>query len=108
MNIQELTKELLTAIENEPIIKKHIYGSTWLSGSSTTVYPIIFLQKEVRIQLDISKNVFKKFIERFVKQNSDLVVCGGFSANDGSCPSELYFYYNIPENQRANKAIEVA
>lgn len=108
MNIQELTKKLLTAIENETIIKRHIYGGMWLSGSSTKVYPIMFWQKEVRIQLDISKNVFKKFIERFVKEHSDLVVCGGFSANDGSCLSELYFYYNIPENQRANKASGVA
>lgn len=93
------TKELLAALKAEQIINKYMYKNTWLSGSSTTVYPITFWKNEVEIQLNTKKNLFEKFIDRFVEQHGDLVISGSFCKMDDSCPATLTFYYNIPENQ---------
>lgn len=93
------TKELLKALEAEQIINKYMYKGTWLSGSSTTVYPITFWKSNVEIQLNTRKNLFEKFIDRFVEQHGDLVISGNFCKYDESCPATLTFDYNIPENQ---------
>lgn len=93
------TEELLKALKAEQIINKYMYKDTWLSGSSTTVYPITFWKNEVEIQLNTKKNLFEKFIDRFVEQHNDLVISGSFCKMDGSCPATLTFYYNIPKNQ---------
>lgn len=94
----DLAKELKEALLKEPLIKKYLYNGTWLSGSSTIVYPITFWRCTVELQLNTHKNVFQKFIKRFVEQHSDLVADGYFSKMDGSCPPTLTFYYNIAEN----------
>ncbi len=97
------TKELLVALKAEPLINKYMYKDTWTSGSSTTVYPITFWKSEVEIQINTKKNVFEKFIDRFIKQHGDLVLAGSFCKMDDSCPATLTFWYNIPENEGYRK-----
>ncbi len=98
-----LVKELREALISEPLIQKYLKNGTWTSGSSTTVYPITFWKNEVELQLSTNKNIFTKFIKRFVEQHADLVVSGAFSKWDGSCPSTLTFWYNIPDNNWIKK-----
>ena len=95
---EQKLQQLYDALKNEPLIRKYMRKYTWVSGSSTTVYPIMFWKDEVCVQLETHKNVFEKFIKRFVEQHGDLVVAGHFNRNDGSCPPELTFWYNIPKN----------
>lgn len=53
-------------IAKDKMFAKYIYNHTWLSGSSTTVYPITIFEtsKEIIFQLNTNKNVFKKFIKK--------------------------------------------
>lgn len=81
-------------IAKDKMFSKYIYNHTWLSGSNTTVYPITIFEasKEIIFQLNTDKNVFKKFIERTCAKY-DMLTYGYFSKSDGSCPSEIVFYY---------------
>lgn len=101
---EDLVNELYEALTKEPLIQKYLYNNTWLSGSTTTIYSIMFWKNEVEIELSTDKNIFTKFIKRFVEQHADLVVWGAFSKSDGSCPSTLSFYYNIPNNNWLKKS----
>lgn len=85
--------EIVSAIYSEKTLAKHIYKSTWLSGSSTTVYPIEIYERDVCIQLDTHKNVFKKCIEKIIANYPHLFNDGYFCKLDGSCPSEIRFCY---------------
>ena len=91
---EKTIERIKTIITTDRLLKKHLYKDIWLSGSSTMVYPITIWKHRVDIQLDTSKNVFTKCIERIVNANKDLFKCGIFSKNDGSCPSELIFFLN--------------
>lgn len=100
---EQKLQQLYDALKNEPLIQKYIYNGTWLSGESTLIHPIEFWKAEVSVQLNTHKNVFERFIDRFVEQHNDLVISGSFVRNDGSCPPELIFDYNIPENKNYPK-----
>jgi hypothetical protein len=80
----------------EPIIQKHLYRDTWLSGSSTVVYPIEVNARldSVSIQIAGRHNYYKKFIQRVVENHPGVVVRGYFRPNDGSCPAEIEFKLN--------------
>lgn len=81
--------EIVNAIKGDKTLAKHIYKHTWISGSSTTIYPITLWLTDVCIQLDTDKNLFKKCIERILAKYPNLFKDGYFCKNDGSCPAEL-------------------
>lgn len=83
-------------IKYDPIISKYRYGSIWISGSTTKVYPAAMWVEsgEIRIQLSTHRNMFKKRIEKIVKASNGLLIDGYFCKNDRSCPDELVFYTN--------------
>lgn len=87
---EEITKIILS----DSLIAKHLYGQHWMSGSSTTVYPVTVWQNDITVQLATRKNVFNKCIERIVKASEGLLTDGCFSKGDGSCPATLRFYFN--------------
>lgn len=89
------TTKFISDLSKEKLIKKYLYEYTWLSGSSTTVYPIVVSPNYITLQWKSDKNIFKKFIERIVKENSDLLVSGYFTKSDGSCPSTITFTRRI-------------
>lgn len=87
--------DLVDELKEDKLIKKYLYKYTWLSGSSTTVYPIMCWEqdgfiKEITIQLDADKNVFNKLIERY-KNKYNNIDYAYFDKSDGSCPSKLVF-----------------
>lgn len=85
---------IVQQVAKDKMFAKYIQSNTWLSGSSTTVYPIVIseVSKQIIFQLNTNKNVFKKFIERTCVKH-DMLTYGYFSKSDGSCPSEIVFYY---------------
>lgn len=90
------TDEFVSKLEKEPLVKKYMYKHTWLSGSSTTVYPITIWDdlKEIVIQWDSRKNIFNKFIQRMVDESEGLVRLGYFNKKDGTCPATIVFKLN--------------
>ena len=90
MSINSIIEE----ITNDKMFSKYIKGDTWLSGSSTTVYPITIseVSKQIVFQLNTDKGIFNKFIERTCKKY-DKLKKGYFWKSDGSCPSTITFYY---------------
>ena len=99
----ELLKTIVEDLKNEPLIKKYMLDRTWLSGSSTTVYPITVSGpgKDIEIQLDTNKNVFNSLLKKY---ENKYPLYAGFWKSDGSCPSHLYFklksFYNEAEEAR--------
>jgi hypothetical protein len=89
------TQELLTLIaEIKTKIGKHIYTSTWTSGSSTEVYPISIYHNnntntyDIAIQLKANRNYFTRTIEYFKKKYADITYMG-YWKSDGSCPNTI-------------------
>ena len=89
------TQELETLIaEIKSKIGRHIYTHTWLSGSSTEVYPISIYHNnntntyDIHIQLKANRNYFTRTIEYFKKKYADITYMG-YWKSDGSCPNTI-------------------
>lgn len=87
-------KDFINELQNDKLIRKYLRVGTWLSGSSTIVYPITIWERsrEVVLQLTTGKNVFNKLIERY-KNKYDDIKYGYFDKRDGSCPCVLVFKF---------------
>lgn len=90
---RERVDKFIEDFKREKLTQKYLYKYTWLSGCSTTVYPITIWENEIVFQWESSKNIFNKFISRIVKENADLFSKGLFWKSDGSCPSTITFYF---------------
>ena len=96
MNIRQQIERNNNFIESflkEKLAKKYLIKNCWLSGSSTEVYPITITEKSITFQWSSDRNIFNKFIDKIVKNNSDLFEYGSFWKSDGSCPSTITFYF---------------
>lgn len=85
--------KFVSDLQKEKLVQKYLCRYTWLSGSSTEVYPITIWNKDITLQWKSDKKIFDRFIERIVKENSDLISRGCFWKSDGSCPSNIIFYF---------------
>lgn len=90
---KERVDKFIEDFKKEKLTQKYLYKYTWLSGSSTTVYPIAIWGNVIIFQWRSSKKIFNKFISRIVKENADLFSRGSFWKSDGSCPSTINFYF---------------
>lgn len=85
---------MLEELKKDKLINKYLCRYTFLSGSSTIVYPFIIWKNknnnitEIIIQLNTTKNVFNKLIKRYKNKYNDIKDMY-FTKNDGSCPSTL-------------------
>lgn len=74
---------------------KHIEKYSWMSGGTVEVYPIMVNRSYIQIQLlDSDKRTFnKKALDKIVNAHNGLLSRACISESDGSCPSELLFYF---------------
>lgn len=99
-----MVRKFIEELKEEEMVKKNLYKFTWLSGSSTTVYPISiyyesFPTSSVVLQWD-NDNRCTKFVNKIVKKYANILERGYFWKSDGSCPSTITFWLkeNIAEN----------
>lgn len=92
-DVKARIREFTEDIANEKLCRKNLYGHTWLSGSSTEVYPITIWKSTIEIQWKGNKKVYDKFIDRMVQKYADLFEYGYFCKSDGSCPSNITFRF---------------
>ena len=73
----------------------YIYKHTWISGSSTDVYPISVWRGAIYVQLTKRDKRFfnQKSLDKIVNTHKDLLKRAYFCPNDDSCPSELVFVF---------------
>ena len=93
-----LEKEIevfLDWLQNQGIVQQQLYDITWISGSSTTVYPITVCQSCVEIQWK-EDNEPKALIDSATALFTDIISYGVFSKTDGSCPSTVHFQLKEP------------
>ena len=95
---EDRLQEIANEIKEIPIIKKHTLDHTWLSGSSTKVYPVsTYLDTNgtghIDIQLDTKRNYFDKAIQQ-IKDKYPEITDGWFNKTDDSCPANLEFKYD--------------
>ena len=91
-NKDKKIKEFIDKLKAEPLVSKYLYKHPWVSGSTTTVNPIMVWANQIELQWDSDKRIFGKFIQRIVNANSDIISSGTFWKSDGSCPSTIIFY----------------
>ena len=82
--------DLIERIKDNPFVKKHLYPHSWISGSTTEVYPIMLWTDLVDIQWN-SDRPCNKWIKAFAEKHSDMIEYGYFDKSDGSCPSAVIF-----------------
>lgn len=87
---KDRVERFIEELKKEEMLRRNLYKHTWLSGSSTTIYPITIWQDEVVLQWN-SNRPCNKFIEKMVKKFKDIIVSGYFQKSDGSCPSRIVF-----------------
>ena len=91
--------EIADELEKEMLIQKYMYKYTWLSGSSTIVYPITIYEDNrentfrITIQIKTQRNYFKSLLDRYKNKYKNYLY-GYFSKNDDTCPSELVLVFN--------------
>lgn len=87
--INQVIDEIKTRFE------KHIETNSWISGSSTEVYPIMVDRSCIRVQvLTSDKRIFSQnALNKIVDKYKDLLDYAILSKSDGSCPNELRFYF---------------
>lgn len=96
MNNERIHEMIQKVIKNDPLVRKHLLGYAWLSGSSTEVPPVQVSGDTIELQLSTHKNVFARCIERIVEKSKGFLTSGRFVRNDGSCPSCLVFRMSEP------------
>lgn len=93
---QEL-KQISKTIEESKFFKKFAYKGTWMSGSSTIVYPITIWRHDIEIQMDYLKSykgraaAFRSLLNKLQKDYPNMV--GRFVKRDGSCPDIYSLYF---------------
>ena len=95
MITRDMVHQFVEEIKKEEMVKKNLYEHTWLSGSSTTVYPIsvyveAFPTSEVVFQWKSDRQC-NVFINKMVEKFKDILEEGYFWKSDGSCPSTITF-----------------
>lgn len=95
MITRDMVHQFIEEIKKEEMVKKNLYEYTWLSGSSTTVYPITvwvesFPTSEVVFQWKSDRQC-NRFINKMVEKFKDIIEEGYFWKSDGSCPSTITF-----------------
>jgi hypothetical protein len=93
MITKQRIEKCIEDLKKEKLVQKYLYSYTWLSGSSTNVYPIKVWKESIVLQWSSDKAIFDKFIQRVVEKNSDIFSRGIFWKSDGSCPSRITFYF---------------
>lgn len=92
----EIARSIFSAILGDRVIKKHVIGYSFFSGSSTEVTPISLGISDVEVYVDCKGSGYplSKAIIRVVDGNPDLFRTGYFcNIEDGSCPSFIRFCY---------------
>lgn len=91
--MEQMINKAAEIIQSDFLIKRHIYPYTWLSGSSTEVYPITCWMEdgEIVVQLGTNKKDWDKAIQRIIKKSNGIIAKGYFLKKDGSCPDTLNF-----------------
>lgn len=112
MQLPTAIQSLLDDIMQDPTIEKYRCKYTWMSGSSTEVYPIEVGPCDICIQLarKVEKRDGKSFNKRYYKilertmtaiadRHQDVVLYAHLSAWDDSCPATMTFKFINPTNQ---------
>ena len=88
-------KEFISRLRKEDIVKRNLLDHTWISGSSTEVYPIQIWQTSIDLQWKSSRNP-KVWIQKMVDMSKGLITYGIFEKGDGSCPNCISFKLATP------------
>lgn len=92
MTIEEITK----IVQSDKLIQKYLYPHTWMSGSSTTVYPMTVwtASKQIVVQVKSGAWRLRKHLQKIIETNKEAFNDAYICKSDGSCPDRIIFNYN--------------
>lgn len=95
----ETAQKMCEDIRNSEFFKRFAYYGSWVSGSSTVVYPVMAHQDEIVIQLywNVPRRgrsaEFRKLLNGLKKKYTRRLF-GQYCPKDGSCPDTYRIVFN--------------
>ncbi len=83
--------EFLLMLKQDTIYQRNVYTHPWLNRMSNI--PIQIWPDTITIQWRSDRDVYKKWINRMVKNSNGLIKSGMFTKSDGINPSTINFYF---------------
>lgn len=94
MAIKDRVYQFIEEFKAEKFVQKNLCDFSWISGSSTPVYPISVYTNSWKSEIVIQWKSDRKcegFINKMVGKYNDIIMWGKFWKSDGSCPSTITF-----------------
>jgi hypothetical protein len=70
---KDIARKLIDDIHNVPVFERHIRKCGYHLSDGFYISPISIWSKEIEVMVDIRRNVFKKALDKFVKQHEDVL-----------------------------------
>lgn len=64
--------KLIEEIKQIPVIAKHLHKTGKYIGNNVYIAPICVWSHDIEVMVDISRNVFKKALDKFVGEHEDV------------------------------------
>ena len=70
---KDIARKLIDDIHNVPVFERHIRKCGYHMSDGFYIAQISIWSKEIEVMVDIRRNVFKKALDKFVKQHEDVL-----------------------------------
>lgn len=84
---KDIARKLIDDIHNVPVFERHIRKSGFYLSDCPHIAQISIWSREIQVLVDIRRNVFKKALNKFVKQHEDVLEFAYFA-----CPKDCIPY----------------
>ena len=84
---KDIARKLIDDIHQVPVFERHIRKCGYHLSDGFYISPISIWSKEIEVMVDIRRNVFKKALDKFVKQHEDVLQFAYFV-----CPQDCIPY----------------
>jgi hypothetical protein len=91
---KDIARKLIDDIHQVPVFERHIRKCGYHLSDGFYISPISIWSKEIEVMVDIRRNVFKKALDKFVKQHEDVLRFAYFV-----CPQDCIPYLSFSVKQ---------
>ena len=83
---KDIARKLIDDIHKVPVFERHIRKRGYYMSDCFYTAPISIWSSEIQVLVDIRRNVFKKALDKFVKEHEDVLRFAFFVCAEGCVP----------------------